>query len=534
VRALVVEKCGAVEESDDGVTRESYSRLDIMRSLPVLLVGGFWGCSPEVGSVEKAVAGTAIVSLTFDDTFADQQVAVDLLDERGMRGTFYINSARINGPGFLSQSQLLAWQEQGHEIAGHTRTHVNLPMQAPDEQRRQVCDDRVALLGIGFAVTSFAYPFGASEALTEQIAAECGYNSARGVGGASNPIPPLDLYDLRTPPSVKPETTLADMQGYVLAAEPAGAWVPLVFHHVCDGCSSIGVSPATLAAFLDWLETTDNQVLTVDEVIGGDVEPPVPGPPRPPVNRLQNPSLEVDANGDAVPDCWQRGGTGTSTASYTLTGDAHGGAVAQRIDITSLTPGSARRLVSRQDTGACAPAALPGHRYRVSAFYRSNAQPRFTAYYRSSAGTWTWFAQSALLPASGAYRRAVYTVPALPAGATHISVGLSLYSVGSITMDDFELVDTDVAPPTAAVSSPADGAHVTGVTPIVADVSDNFEIVRVRFYLDGIQLGTRTVMPFRWNWNTNTTSNGPHTVAVQAEDGAGNATRSTSVHVVVD
>ncbi len=505
-----------------------------MRSYwPLLVVLG--GCTGDIdiGSVEQQVAGTAVVSLTFDDTFADQQVAVDLLDERGMRGTFYVNSGRVNASGFLTLSQLLEWQAQGHEIAGHTTNHINLPMQAPDEARRQVCNDRVALLGMGFAVTSFAYPFGASNALTEQIADECNYNSARGVGDVNNPIPPTNAFDLHTPPSVKPETTLEDLQSYVTAAEPEGRWVPLVFHHICDGCSTIGVSPATLEAFLDWLATTGNQVLTVDEVIGGEVLPPVEGPPPAPVNMLQNPSLEVDANADAVPDCWQRGGTGTSTATYTLTGNAHGGAVAQRIDVTSLTPGSARRLVSLQDNGPCAPVAWPGHAYRVSAFYIANAQPRFTVYHRTN-GTWTWFAQSPLLPVSATYVPASYTVPALPAGASAISVGLSLYSVGSVTMDDYTLLDTDTTRPTAAVSSPAPNAHVTGITPIDAAVSDNMEVFRVRFFLDSTQLGTRTVTPFRWNWNTTTATKGAHTVAVQAEDLAGNARRSQSVVVIVD
>jgi len=499
-----------------------------------LVVGILGGCSVDIGSVEQQVAGTAVVSLTWDDTFADQQIAVDLLDERGMRGTFYVNSGRVNGNGYLTASQLHAWEAMGHEIAGHTTGHVNLPTLTPDEARRQVCNDRVALLGMGFAVTSFAYPFGASNAVVEQIADDCGYNSARGVGDVNNTIPPSDPYDLHTPPSVKPETTLAQLQGYVTAAEPNGRWVPIVFHHVCDGCSSIGVSPATLEAFLDWLETSGNTVLTVDEVIGGAVQPGVPWPPPGPVNMLQNPSLEVDANADAVPDCWQRGGTGTSTATFTLTSNAHNGSVAQRIDVTSLTPGSARRLVSKQDTGACSPVAWPGHVYRVSAFYIANAQPRFTIYYRAASGTWTYFAQSPLLPSSANYVAATYTIPALPAGASAISVGLSLYSVGSITMDSFTLVDTDTTPPTASVSSPAAGAHVTGIAPIVAATSDNLGILRVRFYLDGTQLGTRTVTPYRWNWNTATATKGAHTVAVQAEDHAGNATRSANVPVIVD
>ncbi|HKE18060.1 MAG TPA: polysaccharide deacetylase family protein [Kofleriaceae bacterium] len=513
-----------------------------MRSivLVVVVVGFLGACTlddssveEDVSSVEQQVAGQAIVSLTWDDTLGDQQTAVDLLDAHGLRGTFYVNSGRLGGTGYLSASQLLGWQQQGHEIAGHTKTHVDVTTLAPDEARRQICDDRVALLGRGFVVTSFAYPFGASNALAEQIADECGYNSARGVGDVNNPIPPTDPFDLHTPPSVKPETTLAQLEGYVTAAEPAGRWVPIVFHHVCDGCASNAVSPATLDAFLGWLEANDKVVRTVDEVIGGDVQPGVPAPPSG-SNLLVNPSLEVDANGDAVPDCWQRGGTGTSTATYTLTGNAHDGAVAQRIDVTSVTAGAARRLVSKQDTGACAPAAQPGHQFRVSAFYLANAQPRFTAYYRAASGAWTYWTQGPLLPSSASYVAASFVTPPLPAGASAVSVGLSLYSVGSVTMDQFGLVETDTTPPTAAVSSPAAGAHVTGIAPIVAATSDNVGVVRVRFYLDGVQLGTRTVMPFKWNWNTATTTTGSHTVAVQAEDAAGNATRSPNVPVTVD
>jgi hypothetical protein len=248
---------------------------------------------------------------------------------------------------------------------------------------------------------------------------------------------------------------------------------------------------------------------------------------------LANPSLEVDANGDAVPDCWQRGGTGTSTATYTLTSNAHDGAVAQRIDVTSLTSGSARRLVSRQDAGTCAPAASPGHTYRVSAFYLANAQPRFTIYCRAN-GTWTFFTQSPLLPSSATYVPASYLTPALPAQASAISVGLSLYSVGSVTMDMFALADIDSTPPRATVASPAAGAHVSGIAPIVAATSDNVGVVRARFYLDGTQLGTRTVTPYRWNWNTATATKGSHTVAVQADDASGNVRRSPNVPVIVD
>jgi peptidoglycan/xylan/chitin deacetylase (PgdA/CDA1 family) len=231
---------------------------------------------PEGG---EPVTEGPVVSLTFDDTFIDQEAAFDLLEERGMRGTFYVNSDRIGKTQALSEEQLLDWQSRGHEIAGHTIGHVDLPTLEPDEQRRAICDDRAALIEMGFTVTSFAYPFGASDASIEAIVAECGYNSARDIGGLGNPLPPPELYLIRSAPSVEPEATPDDLEGYVIEAEAAGEWVPYVFHHVCDGCSEIGVSPATLAEFLDRLEARGTPVLTVDEVVGGEMQPVVSGPP---------------------------------------------------------------------------------------------------------------------------------------------------------------------------------------------------------------------------------------------------------------
>jgi hypothetical protein len=212
--------------------------------------------------------------------------------------------------------------------------------------------------------------------------------------------------------------------------------------------------------------------------------------------------------------------------------------------VTSFTSG-ARRLVSQQDLGGCAPPATPGHRYTMSARYISNARPIFSVYYRTSSGGWVWFAQSAPLASASSYTRATFTTPALPSGATAISIGLSLVSVGTLTTDAYELFDldapstpppppsTDTSPPTARVAAPAAGATVRGITTIVADTSDNVGVYRVRFYLDGRQLGTRVQTTYRWNWDTSTATVGSHQLAVQAEDATGNATRSASITVTV-
>jgi peptidoglycan/xylan/chitin deacetylase (PgdA/CDA1 family) len=529
-----------------------------MTSRAFLLCAVLTACTdpsiPVAESTQGAVAGSTIISLTFDDTFADSFQVAALAEARGMRATFFVNSGRIGQAGSLSLDQLNALQDRGHEIGGHTITHARLAEIPVDDARRQICDDRASFLENGFRVTSFAYPFSSQNATVRQIAADCGYNSARLVGGLvvptscsgcpyANPIPPVDPFGVRTNDSIDETTTLDRMKLYVTQAEQhGGSWVPMVFHHVCDGCDSLAVSPATLATFLDWLAARAPQgtvVATVDEVMGGSVKPAVPGPLPAPAgpNMVQNASLETDANRDQVPDCWQRGGSGTNAGTYTLTSNAFDGARAQRIDVTSFSSG-ARRLVTRQDSGACAPAITPGHRYTVTARYIANSQPIFSVYYRNASGSWIWFAQSARLPTSSSYVLGTYTTPAMPAGATAISVGLSLVGVGSLTMDDYTLLDasgstTDSTAPSVALTMPASGATVNGIVQVAANATDASGVARVEFLANGTVVGTDTTNPYWISWNAASYAGQRVTLSARAVDTAGNSATSSTRQVTV-
>jgi hypothetical protein len=153
-------------------------------------------------------------------------------------------------------------------------------------------------------------------------------------------------------------------------------------------------------------------------------------------NLLQNASLEA-ASG-STPTCWQLGGYSTNSYIWTRTTDGHSGSYAESLTISSYTSGD-RKLVSSQDSGACAPAVSAGESYTVSAWYKGDAQPYLYAYYRSSSGSWIYWGQSAKLPLSSAWTQASWTTPAVPSGATMISVGLGFSGVGALTMDDFDL-----------------------------------------------------------------------------------------------
>ncbi|MDQ3729927.1 MAG: hypothetical protein M3355_10105, partial [Actinomycetota bacterium] len=165
------------------------------------------------------------------------------------------------------------------------------------EQRRQICNDRQALVERGFSPTNFAYPLATFNATSVALVRECGYNSARKVGGLrsgahcgdcpfAERIPPLNPYVTRTPRAVLRTTSLPEIQSYVTQAESnGGGWIQLVFHNICNSCNENAISADKLSALLGWLRpraaTNGTVVRTVGEVMGragrGGFRPVPPG-----------------------------------------------------------------------------------------------------------------------------------------------------------------------------------------------------------------------------------------------------------------
>lgn len=234
---------------------------------------------------------TTIVSLGFDDTWASHHSTRALLARHRMKATFFVNTGLVGQHERMTWSQIRDLAKDGHEIGGHALTHADLQTLEPAARRREVCDDRVALLGHGIRATSFAYPFGRLDSTTRAIVRECGYNSARAVGGiqctgcpAAETLPPADVFATRTE-LVHSTTTLEALKGFVTKAERSGGgWVQIVFHQICDGCGMYGVSEPTLARFIEWLaarKAAGTDVRPVRDVIGGEVAPVAtvrPGP----------------------------------------------------------------------------------------------------------------------------------------------------------------------------------------------------------------------------------------------------------------
>jgi Polysaccharide deacetylase/Chitobiase/beta-hexosaminidase C-terminal domain len=236
-----------------------------------------------LGGTSSAAADT-IVSLTFDDGNSDQLAAQPLLAEHGMAGTFYIITDRVsNRPGVFTWDDIASLYADGNEIAGHTTDHVSLTDETPEEATAAVCGGRQALLAHGYPQVSFAYPRGDHDATTEGVVEECGYVSGRALLSTSawtalgaETIPPGDPFAIGTPGTIDKSDSLEDMENWITTAEAVDgtngsddAWVPLVFHHLCDpaatgsncddpsGVAGQYVTPSDFDALLGWLQTRE-------------------------------------------------------------------------------------------------------------------------------------------------------------------------------------------------------------------------------------------------------------------------------------
>jgi peptidoglycan/xylan/chitin deacetylase (PgdA/CDA1 family) len=240
-----------------------------------------------------------VVSLTFDDAIQNQFAnARPALAARGMHGTFFINTGFVGkNDYYMTWSQIGSIAADGNEIASHTVTHPHLNSLTAAQDRAEVCDSATTLRNRGYRVTSFAYPHGegTKNSAVQQALKDCGYTSARKVGGLrsadcdtcayAETIPPANKYAVRANDWLDYPLTITELERYVTQAEQhGGGWVPLMFHDIC-ACGASTISASDFGKFLDWLKARavlGTVVATEDQVITGNIPAPPPVDPAPP------------------------------------------------------------------------------------------------------------------------------------------------------------------------------------------------------------------------------------------------------------
>jgi uncharacterized protein (TIGR03118 family) len=121
-----------------------------------------------------------------------------------------------------------------------------------------------------------------------------------------------------------------------------------------------------------------------------------------------------------------------------------------------------------------------------------------------------------------------------PATTLYFAAGIANEVDGLYGRIDLGATAPDIVAPAIAMSAPAEGASVSGTTPVSATASDNVGISSVEFFAGTTSIGTAAAAPFTVNWDTTTTANGSVVLTAQAKDAAGNLTISAPVNVVVN
>ncbi|MBN2543945.1 SUMF1/EgtB/PvdO family nonheme iron enzyme [bacterium] len=115
-----------------------------------------------------------------------------------------------------------------------------------------------------------------------------------------------------------------------------------------------------------------------------------------------------------------------------------------------------------------------------------------------------------------------------------VLISFSMFLVGSCSDDGNGNGDGDNISPTVEITSPGDGAVVSGEIAINAEAYDSVGVVEVKFYIDGSEHASDVDSPWTANWDVTALENGSeHSIFCKAYDAASNAGYSDTIQVTV-
>ncbi|HVC56957.1 MAG TPA: polysaccharide deacetylase family protein [Stellaceae bacterium] len=122
-----------------------------------------------------------LVTTSWDDGHPSDLRVAALLEQHGIRGTFYIPSRNSEGRPVLRPAEITQLGRQ-FEIGGHTRNHVSLTELAPDLATDEILANKHWLEDVlGREVRGFAYVRGRHNRTVRRLVAQAGYQYARTV-----------------------------------------------------------------------------------------------------------------------------------------------------------------------------------------------------------------------------------------------------------------------------------------------------------------------------------------------------------------
>jgi peptidoglycan/xylan/chitin deacetylase (PgdA/CDA1 family) len=217
------------------------------------LIGKFNRTAARMTPVKRGAWGAAAptLSVTFDDFPRSAWTnGRAVLERHGALATYYVAGgycgARERGIDYFDEADLAAVAAAGHEIGGHSFSHVHLPHRRSAEVEAD-CERNQKFLGRftgGAAISSFAYPYGDVCVRTKRLAAER-FVTARGIRPGVN-YDPVELALLLAVPLERRSWSASAWRKLVAQAADRRGWLILFTHDVCAEPSRHGCTPRML------------------------------------------------------------------------------------------------------------------------------------------------------------------------------------------------------------------------------------------------------------------------------------------------
>ena len=124
--------------------------------------------------------------LSYDDGPDADRKLVKLMNDYGLKGTFHLNSNKLNTKGYLTSEEIKSLFK-GHEVSVHTANHPGLSGLLKIDIVYEVVEDRKSLEKLtGNMVIGMAYPFGSYNDLVVETVNGLGIEYARTVADSYN------------------------------------------------------------------------------------------------------------------------------------------------------------------------------------------------------------------------------------------------------------------------------------------------------------------------------------------------------------
>lgn len=217
--------------------------------------------------LNKRAFDRGIVTITWDDGFASQfKGAYPIHQKYSLPGTFYITSGFLDTDFYMTSDQVRILQQSGHEIGGHSMTHVDLTSLSAAELEKEVVNSQTDLkTKYNAPVNHLASPFGKhNDAVVAKVKQH--YDSHRTVEKDFNYKDTFDVYDIKIQ-EVATNTKPEEIQAWVDQAKKDRLWLVLMYHQVDNPKDALSVSVSDLDKHFEIISKSEMPVLTMDEAL---------------------------------------------------------------------------------------------------------------------------------------------------------------------------------------------------------------------------------------------------------------------------